>query len=102
MVGFVPAIGAINLSIFWMLLFLGPLLELGAGLIIAKAPRRSALLIFYFLPLFFVAMAVCSKAWIDGVTGKPYYWVRTPRSGEPRATTQVGAKAPGQAGGVAP
>jgi cellulose synthase/poly-beta-1,6-N-acetylglucosamine synthase-like glycosyltransferase len=102
MIGFVPAIGAINLSIFWMLLFLGPLLELGAGLIIAKAPRRSALLIFYFLPLFFVAMAVCSKAWIDGVTGKPYYWVRTPRSGEGRAATQAVAKAPGQVGRGAP
>jgi hypothetical protein len=47
-------------------------------------------------------MAVCSKAWIDGVTGKPYYWVRTPRSGEGRAATQAVAKAPGQVGRGAP
>ena len=96
MIGFVPAIGAINLSIFWMLLFLGPLLELGAGLIIAKAPRRSALLIFYFLPLFFVSMGVCSKAWFDGVTGKPYYWVRTPRAAELAAAEAARTKARGQ------
>lgn len=95
MIGFVPAIGAINLSIFWMLLFLGPLLELGAGLLIAKAPRRSALLLFYFLPLFFVSMAVCAEAWFDGFTGKPYYWVRTARAGRRReARNRVATVAP--------
>jgi len=102
LIGFVPMLGAINLSIFWMLLFLGPLLELGAGLIIAKAPRRSALLIFYFLPLFFVAMAVCSKAWIDGITNKPYHWVRTLRSGELLERAGTEEKAVGRSRRAAP
>src|SRR5439155_12576232 len=42
--------------VFWTLLFLGPLLELGGGLLIASADRRDAILLAFFLPLFFVAI----------------------------------------------
>ena len=64
---------------FWTLLFLGPLLELGAGLLIARVDRRYALALVWFLPLFFVSIALCTKAWVDGVAGRPYSWVKTRR-----------------------
>jgi hypothetical protein len=68
---------------FWPLLFLGPLLELSSGLMIARADRRKALVLRYFLPLFFVSMALCTKAWVDGLLGRPYAWVKTPRAKDP-------------------
>jgi cellulose synthase/poly-beta-1,6-N-acetylglucosamine synthase-like glycosyltransferase len=65
---------------FWPLLFLGPLLELSSGLMIARADRRKAFVLRYFLPLFFVSIALCTKAWVDGLLGRPYTWVKTPRA----------------------
>ena len=32
-------------------------------------------------------MIVCTKAWIDGVLGRPYSWVKTPRTGHGMANT---------------
>lgn len=72
-------------SIFWTLLLLGPMLELSTGLLLAVAPRRKAFMLVFFLPLFFVSMALCAKAWIDGLLGRPYTWAKTARSGEPDA-----------------
>jgi len=65
--------------VFWTLLFLGPLLELGGGLMIAQAPKRSARALIYFLPLFFVAIALCTKAWLDALRDRPYIWIKTER-----------------------
>jgi hypothetical protein len=31
-------------------------------------------------PIFVVFMVVCAKAWVDGVLGRPYTWVKTSRS----------------------
>ena len=31
-------------------------------------------------PIFFVFMLVCTKAWVDGLLGRPYSWVKTARS----------------------
>jgi 1,2-diacylglycerol 3-beta-glucosyltransferase len=63
------------------LLFLGPLIELASGLIASRAPRRAALSIPLFLPSFVLFTVVCTKAWLDGLLGRPYTWVKTPRTG---------------------
>jgi len=74
---------AVHAYVLWTLLFLGPLMELGAGLLVARAPRRWALSLIFFLPLFFVSVALCTKAWWDGMLGRPYTWVKTSRSADP-------------------
>lgn len=71
-----------DLAVAWTLLFLGPLLELGGGLLIAGSQRRDALSLVLFLPIFLVSIALCTKAWLDGVRGRPYGWVKTQRSGD--------------------
>ena len=82
-VGLVHWAGTIDLTPIAILLFLGPLLELASGLIVSKAPRKSAFGMLLFLPSYLVFIVVCSKAWIDGVLGRPYAWHKTERSGEP-------------------
>lgn len=62
------------------LLFAGPFCELGAGLVLSGAPRRTAWAVAWMLPVFMVFMVVCTRAWLDGVFGKPYSWVKTQRS----------------------
>lgn len=62
------------------LLFAGPFCELACGLLIARAPRRSSWSVAWLTPIFFVFMVVCSKAWVDGVLGRPYAWSKTRRS----------------------
>lgn len=84
LVGLVETNPLLDTSLLWTLLFLGPLLELGCALVIARAHRREAAALVWFLPLFFVSIAVCTKAWIDGLTGRPYTWVKTKRSGDGR------------------
>jgi cellulose synthase/poly-beta-1,6-N-acetylglucosamine synthase-like glycosyltransferase len=80
--GVVHPIVPFDLSVFWMLLFIGPLLELGGGLLIRQADRHWALSLMYFLPLFVVSALLCTKAWIDGLLGRPYTWVKTRRAGD--------------------
>ncbi|HEV8295717.1 MAG TPA: glycosyltransferase family 2 protein [Acidimicrobiales bacterium] len=85
----------------WTVLFLGPLLELGGGLLLGNADRRRALALFYFFPVFLLSIAVGTKAWLDGVLGKPYAWVKTQRSADrlvpidddPTTATMVGGQA---------
>jgi cellulose synthase/poly-beta-1,6-N-acetylglucosamine synthase-like glycosyltransferase len=72
----------LNTFVLWTLLFLGPLLELGGGLLVAQADRREAIVLVLFLPIFFVSIALCAKAWIDGVMGRPYTWIKTKRSAD--------------------
>ncbi len=74
---------AANAFVLWTLLFLGPLLELGGGLLLGRAPRRWVFSLIYFLPLFFVSIALCTKAWVDGLLGRPYTWVKTSRAHDP-------------------
>jgi cellulose synthase/poly-beta-1,6-N-acetylglucosamine synthase-like glycosyltransferase len=66
----------------WTLLFLGPLLELGGALLVARSDRREAFALIYFLPVFFVSIMLCAKAWVDGLAGRPYSWVRTARAAD--------------------
>jgi 1,2-diacylglycerol 3-beta-glucosyltransferase len=70
----------VNSSVLWTLLFLGPLLELGGALLVARAPRRDVMALVWFLPLFLVSIALCTKAWFDSIAGRPYSWVKTKRS----------------------
>ena len=72
---------AIDLTPIATLLFLGPLLELASGLIVSNAPRKSALGVLLFLPSYLLFTIVCTKAWFDGVLGRPYAWHKTPRTG---------------------
>jgi hypothetical protein len=37
-------------------------------------------MLIFFLPLFFVSISLCTKAWIDGLLGRSYAWVKTERS----------------------
>jgi 1,2-diacylglycerol 3-beta-glucosyltransferase len=69
------------------LLFLGPLLELSAGLIVSHAPRRAAIGILLFLPGFVIFTIVCTKSWLDGLLGRPYTWVKTARTGQGQERT---------------
>ncbi len=81
--GWVEPVDPTRGFVLWTLLFLGPLLEVGTGLLIGDADRRDARALVFFVPLYFVAMAVCSKAWLDGVLGRSYAWVRTARRTDP-------------------
>lgn len=84
--GLVERIQPIDLMVVWTLLFLGPLLELGGALLVADADRRDALVVVFFLPLFFVSIALCTKAWIDGNLGRSYRWAKTERAAAYLAT----------------
>ncbi len=72
----------IDLTPIATLLFLGPLLELASGLLVSRAPRQAAAGILLFLPAFVIFTVVCTKSWFDGILGRPYTWVKTPRTGQ--------------------
>lgn len=63
----------------WTLLFCGPLVETGVGMAIGRVPRRMVWDLLLFLPFYVLAMAVCTKALVDGLWGSSYSWVKTPR-----------------------
>jgi 1,2-diacylglycerol 3-beta-glucosyltransferase len=70
------------------LMFAGPLLELGGGLVLSGARRVRVLDLFLFPLLYVVSMALCTKALVEGLIGKRYAWRKTERS------ARVGAVAP--------
>jgi len=90
--GIAAPAAASQLFVFTMLLFLGPLVELGGGLLLSGADRRSAARLVWFLPMFFAGMALCSKAWVDGVLDRPYSWAKTKRRRD--TTVAVATQAP--------
>lgn len=75
-----PQVSVFELLPLAALLFAGPFCELAVGLIVGRAPRRSAWSIAWMTPIFFVFMLVCTKAWVDGLVGRRYSWVKTARS----------------------
>ena len=77
----------VDLTPIATLLFLGPLLELSAGLIVSHAPRRAAIGILLFLPGFVIFTIVCTKSWLDGLLGRPYRWIKTARTGQGQERT---------------
>lgn len=74
-----------QLWVFWTLLFLGPLLELSAGMVLGQVDRRRVWALLYFMPVFLLNIALCTKAWVDGLLGRPYVWVKTARAADPAA-----------------
>jgi hypothetical protein len=87
-VGDLPVVGLLPLS---MLLFIGPLAELCVGLLVGRVERRSAWRLLGFLPAFALSIWITSRAYVDGMLGRPYSWVKTSRSG---ATSTVPHAAP--------
>jgi cellulose synthase/poly-beta-1,6-N-acetylglucosamine synthase-like glycosyltransferase len=80
--GVAHPVDPLNAFVLWTLLFLGPMLELSGGLMIARGRRRDALALVLFLPIFFVSILLCTKAWFDGVLGRSYTWRKTQRSAD--------------------
>jgi len=81
--GVVPSVSVPGGFVLWTLLFLGPMLELGGGLLLSGIRRRDVFAIVWFMPLFLISSALCTKAWIDGLAGTAYDWVRTYRAAAP-------------------
>jgi cellulose synthase/poly-beta-1,6-N-acetylglucosamine synthase-like glycosyltransferase len=71
----------VSSAILAVFLFAGPLLELGGGLVLARAPARAVWALAWFLPMFLLGMVVCTRALVDGLLGRPYSWVKTVRHG---------------------
>jgi 1,2-diacylglycerol 3-beta-glucosyltransferase len=92
-VGDLPAFAVVPLS---MLLFVGPLAELTVGLLVGRVERRSAWRLLGFLPAFALSIWITSRAYVDGMLGRPYTWVKTTRSGA-TSTVRPPAVAPAEA-----
>jgi cellulose synthase/poly-beta-1,6-N-acetylglucosamine synthase-like glycosyltransferase len=73
-----PIVGLLPLS---MLLFVGPLAELSVGLVVGRVERRAAWALLGFLPAFALSIWITTRAYLDGMLGRPYSWVKTSRSG---------------------
>ena len=80
--GVQPPLDPLSLYVFSMLMLVGPMLELASGLLLSDAPGSEARSLILFLPLYFVSIALGTKAWIDGVCGRDYQWVKTARAGD--------------------
>lgn len=77
-IGDLPVVALLPLS---MLLFVGPLAELSVGLLVGRVERRAAWRLLGFLPAFALSIWITSRAYVDGMLGRPYTWVKTTRSG---------------------
>jgi cellulose synthase/poly-beta-1,6-N-acetylglucosamine synthase-like glycosyltransferase len=77
-IGDQPIVGLLPLS---MLLFVGPLAELSVGLLVGRVERRAAWALLGFLPAFALSIWITSRAYLDGMLGRSYSWVKTSRSG---------------------
>jgi cellulose synthase/poly-beta-1,6-N-acetylglucosamine synthase-like glycosyltransferase len=91
--GLVNWAGYLDLTPIATLLFLGPMLELGSGLIVGNAPRRWALSIPLFLMTYLLFMVVCTKAFVDRALNRAYSWQKTPRTGHIEQYAAEGATA---------
>jgi cellulose synthase/poly-beta-1,6-N-acetylglucosamine synthase-like glycosyltransferase len=89
-IGGEPIVGLLPLS---MLLFVGPLAELTVGLLVGRVERRAAWSLLGFLPAFALSIWVTTRAYLDGMLGRRYAWVKTSRSGRTSTVTVGGAAA---------
>ena len=55
-------------------------LGLASGLLAGRMPRRLVWTLVWMLPVFIVSILVCTKAWVDGLLGRPCRWIKTQRS----------------------
>ena len=97
-IGGQPVVTLLPLS---MLLFVGPLAELCVGLLIGRVERRSAWRLLGFLPAFALSIWITSRAYVDGMLGRPYSWVKTSRSGS-TSTVRAQEAPPGPAAAALP
>lgn len=86
-IGGEPIVGLLPLS---MLLFVGPLAELTVGLLVGRVERRAAWSLLGFLPAFALSIWVTTRAYLDGMLGRRYAWVKTSRSGRTSTVTAGG------------
>ncbi|MBJ7453966.1 MAG: glycosyltransferase family 2 protein, partial [Blastococcus sp.] len=93
-IGDLPTIAVLPLS---MLLFVGPLAELCVGLLIGRVERRSAWRLLGFLPSFALAVVITTRAYVDGMLGRPYTWVKTSRAGTTSTIRPAAAARPDEA-----
>ncbi|WP_194925026.1 glycosyltransferase [Catenulispora pinisilvae] len=100
--GLVPAASVPGGFVLWTLLFLGPLLEIGGGMLLARTRRADVLALVWFLPMFLVSAVLCAKAWFDGMSGSAYTWVRTDRSAAPSGPGPGPGPGPGSGPGPGP
>jgi 1,2-diacylglycerol 3-beta-glucosyltransferase len=70
--------GLLPLSV---LLFAGPFAELAVGLLLGRVERRAAWMLVGFVPSFGLAIITITAAYLDGMRGRRYSWVKTARSG---------------------
>ncbi|WP_242653680.1 glycosyltransferase [Klenkia soli] len=98
-IGDQPVVGLLPLS---MLLLVGPLAELAVGLMVGRVERRAAWRLLGFLPAFALSVWITTRAYLDGMLGRPYTWVKTSRTGG-TSTVAPAAAAPAhpQPAGVA-
>jgi cellulose synthase/poly-beta-1,6-N-acetylglucosamine synthase-like glycosyltransferase len=83
-IGNEPVVGLLPLS---MLLFVGPLAELCVGLLVGRVERRAAWSLLGFLPAFALSIWITTRAYLDGMLGRQYSWVKTTRSGATSTVT---------------
>ena len=83
-IGDLPVVALLPLS---MLLFVGPLAELSVGLLIGRVERRAAWRLLGFLPAFALSIWITTRAYVDGMLGREYSWVKTSRSGATSTVT---------------
>lgn len=87
-IGGLPVVGLLPLS---MLLFVGPLAELSVGLLVGRVERRAAWSLLGFLPAFVLSVWITSRAYLDGMLGRQYSWVKTSRTGATSTVTATPA-----------
>lgn len=87
-IGEQPIIGLLPLS---MLLFVGPLAELTVGLLVGRVERRAAWSLLGFLPAFALSIWITTRAYLDGMLGRRYSWVKTSRTGTTSTVTPTPA-----------
>lgn len=81
-----------------VLLFAGPFVELAVGLLVGRVERRAAWRLIGFVPAFGLSILTISQAYLDGMWGRQYTWVKTARSGG----ISTAAGAPGPQGSPSP
>jgi 1,2-diacylglycerol 3-beta-glucosyltransferase len=81
----------LSLFVFSMMMLIGPMLELATGLLLSDAPGKEARSLMLFLPLYLVSITLGTKAWIDGICGRDYRWVKTARADDdvPQAASRM-------------
>ena len=56
-------------------------MELAVGLLLGRVERRAGWLLIGFVPSFGLSILTVTKAYLDGMWGRRYTWVKTARSG---------------------